>query len=115
MNQHADAADMPLPTPELLMEGADANHLLLKDRQKRKVAPQINVLAPLLNQSWICHSMFNEHPFRFWHGQKELMKRLLVGRFERPLSASDTTFEVDFARELIQDSVKGHRRSIPTA
>ena len=49
VDQHADAANVPLPAAKLLMQRGVADDLAVHRSQQRQVAAQVNVLAPVAN------------------------------------------------------------------
>ena len=84
MDEHADAADVPLPAAELLMQRGRADDLLVHQAHQRQVAAIINVLAPFADDLGVLHAMLDEHALRFGNALKKQVKVLFVVGLQRP-------------------------------
>ena len=80
MYQHADAADMPFPAAQLLMQRRHSDNFFVNQAEQGKVAPVVNVLAPVMDHLDILHAVFDEHALGFGNALEQLMKFLFVIR-----------------------------------
>src|ERR1035437_6620572 len=78
MNQHTDAADMPLPAAELLVQRGVAGDFAANQPDQRQIAPIVNVPAPVTDGFNFRDAMFDEHPFRFGDTEKQTVKFLFI-------------------------------------
>src|SRR5205823_2909180 len=101
-DQHADAANVPLPAAKLLMESGIADDFSVHQRKQGQVAAQINVLAPLADGLGLGHAMFDEHAFGFRHGEKKFMKGLLVVLSKWPQPAPGAILKFNFSGILLK-------------
>ena len=101
MDQHADAANVPLPTAELLMQGGVADNFPVYEGQQRQVAAQVDILAPISNDFRINDAVLDEHALRLWHAHKELVEVLLVVLAQRAQLALRPVLQGDFLRILL--------------
>ena len=103
MDQDADAANMPLPAAELLVQGGVAHNLAIAARKEGQVASQINLLAPVMDDLRIGDFMFDEHAFLGGHGEKEFVESDFIGGFERAQIALKTALQLDGLRVLFSE------------
>ena len=106
MHQHADPPDVSLPAAQLLVQRGVADDFVSGERQQREVAAQVNILAPVANDFRFCDAMLDKHALLFRHGQKKVMKGLLIGRFERAQHGFETILQRDFLRIFLENGVQ---------
>jgi len=95
MDQHADAANVPLPATELLVQSGVADNLAVAAGEQGQVASQINLLAPFMDDIGIGDFMFDEHALLSRHGEKKLVESDFIGGFERAQLALKTALQLD--------------------
>src|SRR6185503_16982100 len=106
MHEHADAADVPLPAAELLMERGVADDLAVAHCKQRKVPAQIDVPAPVANHLRLGDTMFDEHAFRLGHGEEELVELLLILAPQRAQRATEPVLQDDVLRKSLDFEFK---------
>src|SRR6266508_3020792 len=90
------------------MQSGVRDDLIVRQGQQGEVASEINVLAPVMNDVWLRHSMLDKHPLVFGHSDKKPVKGFFVGRLQRSRLAGETTFQANLLRELFKQSIERH-------
>jgi len=102
MHQYADAANVPFPAAELLMERGVADDLVIHQRKQRQVAAEVNVLAPIADDRQFGHAMLDELRSGLGHREEELVKGLFVVLAQRSKLALRPVLELDFLRIFLE-------------
>ena len=84
VDQDADPSEVPFPAAQLLMQRRFGQDLALLQSEQRQIPPQIDVLAPAVNDLAVGHPMLDEHPLGHGHRQEKLMQVFLIRALERP-------------------------------
>lgn len=78
MDQHAHAADVPLPAAKLLVQGGHTGNPAVQYPQQRQIAAVINILAPAMDGLEVRDTVFDEHQLRRREFEKQLVQILLI-------------------------------------
>ncbi len=101
-DQHADPADVTLPTAQLLVQRGDADDLSVRAGKERKVSSEVDIVAPIADDCGLGDAMFDEHALGFRDGEEELVQLAFIVFAQRPQRALELIFEHDLLRELLQ-------------
>jgi hypothetical protein len=107
-DEHADAADVPFPSAELLVKCGVADDFAVHDREQWEVAVEVNVLAPIVNDFGVLDTVFYEHPLGRGDGGKEFVKCLFVIFAKRTKFGFRAVFQFDVFRIFLQFEFEGH-------
>lgn len=113
MNQHADAADVTLPTTKLLMKSGSGYDSPFGDGQEGKIAAQVDILAPLVNDFGFGNAMLDEHPLVGWNGEEKFVETSFITRFKRPHFATEPALHLDALWVLVQYEFESHKATGP--
>lgn len=95
MHEHADAAHMPLPAAELLVERGVGDDPSVHAGQQGKDAAEVDVAAPVADDFRLGDAVFDEHPFLRRAREEKFMKGFFVVGLKRAELAGETGFERD--------------------
>lgn len=107
-DQHADAADVAFPAAELLVERGVADDFAIDDGEERKIAAEVNVLAPIADDLRLRDAMFDEHALLFRHFEEELVEFFLVVFFEGTERALEFVLKDNFLGKLLEFEFERH-------
>src|SRR3954466_12083706 len=110
MDEHADTANVALPTAELLMESSIGHDLTFGNREQRKVPAKVDILAPVMNHFRFGYAVLDEHPFVGRDREEQFVEGGFIGLFQRTHVAPKPPFELDGLRVLVQYVFKRHER-----
>ena len=96
MDEDADAANVALPSAELLVKGDAAEDFSVVEGEQGQVAAEVNILAPVADDLGFGNAVFDEHAFGSRYAEEEIMEGALVVVVERANLAARSVLKPDF-------------------